>query len=43
MDYHAINFSWIAAAGLAEIAASYRHPDGEPLFGLSNPSQAPAG
>jgi hypothetical protein len=43
MDYHAINFSWIAAAGLAEIAASYRHPDGEPLFGRSNPSQAPAG
>jgi hypothetical protein len=43
MDYDAINFSWIAAAGLAEIAASYRHPDGEPLFGLGNPSQAPAG
>jgi hypothetical protein len=35
MDYSAINFSWIAAAELADIAASYRHPNGDPLFNLS--------
>lgn len=35
MDYHAINFSWIAAAELADIAASYRHPNGGPLFNLN--------
>lgn len=34
MDYSAINFSWIAAAELADIAASYRDPNGEPLFDL---------
>jgi len=32
----ALNFSWVAMAELADIAASYRHPNGEPLFELSN-------
>jgi hypothetical protein len=32
---HALTFSWVAAAELAEIAASYRHPGGEPLFHLN--------
>ena len=36
----ALDFSWVALAELAEIAASYRHPNGEPLFDLSRPSQA---
>ena len=31
---HALDFSWVAMAGLDEIAASYRHPNGEPLFDL---------
>jgi hypothetical protein len=35
----ALDFSWVALAELAEIAASYRHPNGEPLFDLSHPSQ----
>jgi hypothetical protein len=30
----ALDFSWVAMAELDEIAASYRHPDGEPLFDL---------
>ena len=34
----ALDFSWVALAELAEIAASYRHPNGEPLFDLSHPS-----
>jgi hypothetical protein len=38
----ALDFSWVALAELAEIAASYRHPNGEPLFDLSHPTQ-PAG
>ena len=32
---HALTFSWVASAELAEIAASYRHPSGEPLFHLN--------
>jgi hypothetical protein len=31
----ALTFSWLATAELADIAASYRHPKGEPLFDLS--------
>jgi hypothetical protein len=31
----ALDFSWVATAELADIAASYRHPNGEPLFDLS--------
>jgi hypothetical protein len=31
---HALDFSWVALAKLDEIAASYRHPNGEPLFDL---------
>jgi hypothetical protein len=31
---HALDFSWVALAELDEIAASYRHPNGEPLFDL---------
>jgi hypothetical protein len=31
---HALDFSWVVTAELADIAASYRHPNGEPLFGL---------
>ena len=30
----ALDFSWVAMAELADIAASYRHPNGEPLFDL---------
>ena len=30
----ALGFSWIATAELADIAASYSHPNGEPLFNL---------
>jgi hypothetical protein len=30
----ALDFSWVAMAELDEIAASYRHPNGEPLFDL---------
>jgi hypothetical protein len=37
----ALDFSWVAGSELAEIDASYRHPNGEPLFDLSHPSQAP--
>jgi hypothetical protein len=33
----ALDFSWVALAELAEIAASYRHPNGEPLFDLKPP------
>ena len=33
----ALDFSWVAIAELAEIAASYRHPNGEPLFDLEPP------
>ena len=32
---NALDFSWVAMAELAEIAASYRHPNGEPLFNLN--------
>jgi hypothetical protein len=32
----ALTFSWVASAELADIAASYRHPNGEPLFDLSH-------
>jgi hypothetical protein len=32
---HALTFSWVATAELGEIAASYRHPSGEPLFHLN--------
>lgn len=42
-DHHAINFSWIATAELAEIVASYTHLTGEPLFDLNRPPQASAG
>jgi hypothetical protein len=38
---NALDFSWVATATLADIAASYRHPNGEPLFDLSHPSQTP--
>jgi hypothetical protein len=31
----ALNFSWVATAELADIAASYRHPLGEPLFSVN--------
>jgi hypothetical protein len=31
----ALNFSWVASAELADIAGSYRHPNGEPLFDLT--------
>jgi hypothetical protein len=30
----ALEFSWVVTAELADIAASYRHPDGRPLFDL---------
>ena len=30
----ALDFSWVAMAELADINASYRHPNGEPLFDL---------
>lgn len=30
----ALDFSWVVTAELADIAASYRHPNGEPLFDL---------
>jgi hypothetical protein len=36
---NALDFSWVATAPLADIAASYRHPNGEPLFDLNHPSQ----
>ena len=39
-DHQAIDFSWIATAELAEIVASYTHPNGEPLFDLDRPPQA---
>jgi hypothetical protein len=38
----ALDFSWLAMAELGEIAASYRHSNGEPLFDLSRPLQTPA-
>jgi hypothetical protein len=38
---NALSFSWVATAELAEIAASYQHPNGQPLFDLSDPSQTP--
>jgi hypothetical protein len=31
----ALDFSWVASAELADIAGSYRHPNGEPLFDLA--------
>jgi hypothetical protein len=31
---HALDYSWVVTAELADIAASYRHPNGEPLFDL---------
>jgi hypothetical protein len=42
MDYNAIRFSWITTAGLADIAASFSHPNGQPLFDLSRPPTPPA-
>jgi hypothetical protein len=36
----ALDFSWVATAELADIAASYRHANGEPLFDLNSPSPA---
>jgi hypothetical protein len=42
MDYDAIRFSWIATAELTDIAASFSHPDGEPLFDLRRPPPPPA-
>jgi hypothetical protein len=42
-DYNAIRFSWIATAELADIAASFSHPNGEPLFDLSRPPRSAAG
>jgi hypothetical protein len=41
-DYDAVNFSWIATAELADIVASFTHPNGEPLFDLNRPPQPPA-
>lgn len=38
----ALDFSWVASAELADIAASYRHPNGEPLFDLANPPRSAA-
>ena len=32
---NALDFSWVAMAELADIAASYQHPNGEPLFDLN--------
>jgi hypothetical protein len=34
----ALDFSWVALAELADIAASYHHPNGEPLFDLNRHS-----
>jgi len=31
----ALDFSWVASAELGDIAGSYRHPNGEPLFDLA--------
>jgi hypothetical protein len=31
---HALDFSWVVTAELADIEASYRHPNGEPRFDL---------
>lgn len=38
--YEAVNFSWVINAEPAAIVASYRHPNGEPLFDLGVPSTA---
>ena len=38
----AMTFSWVAGAELAEIVASFRHRNGEPLFDLGQPSQPAA-
>ena len=39
-DLDAIGFSWVARAEPADIAASYRHVNGEPLFDLGLPVEA---
>jgi hypothetical protein len=39
-DLDAIGFSWVARAEPADIAASYRHFNGEPLFDLGLPVEA---
>jgi hypothetical protein len=36
----ALDFSWVATADLADIAGSYRHPNGKPLFDLTHRSPA---
>jgi hypothetical protein len=41
-DTNAIKFSWIATAELADIAASFSHPDGQPLYDLNHPPPPPA-
>jgi hypothetical protein len=33
---HALAFGWVATASLADIAASYQHPNGEPIFDLDD-------
>ena len=38
----ALNFSWVAKAELGEIVASYRHPNGEPIFDLRHDAPPPA-
>jgi hypothetical protein len=30
-----LDFSWVATAELADIAASYQNPNGDPLFDLN--------
>ena len=37
-----LTFSVVVTAELAEVTASYRHPNGEPLFDLGQRPQPPA-